>query len=357
MAVSESLPRLPQNMTELTAEWLSTALACSYPGVEVTSVHFGTVLHGTCTKIRLLLTYNEAGHSHQLPPTMLAKCGFEVHSGDSQHMVESARSEVVFYRQRAPEGLVNVAKCYFAESDEKYGSSILLLEDLLARNVQFGFALRPIDLPIARLALSMLARYHARWWNSPELASLGQPIFADDWVGFILDAGNFEHCMRLPRFEYVPPPLRNRERIRSGLYGLWDSNAEGPSCILHGDLHLGNCFFEVDGKPGFLDWQGDTCGCWAHDFTEFLLTALDVDARRNCERPLLEFYLQQLRSHGIDAPSFDNAWQQYRRNTLWVAYASATCPEEMQPEAVCTAYTRRGMAAVADLDALASFDG
>ena len=55
MDVSEGLPRLPQNMTELTAEWLSVALACSYPGVEVTSVHFGTVSHGTNTKIRLLL--------------------------------------------------------------------------------------------------------------------------------------------------------------------------------------------------------------------------------------------------------------------------------------------------------------
>ena len=354
MDVSKSPPHLPENMTELTAEWLSAALACSYPGVEVTSMHYGTVIHGTNTKIRLLLTYNEAGHSYRLPPTMLVKCGFEAHSAQ---LTQITRSEVVFYRNRAPEldDAVNVPKCYFAALDENSGTSILLLEDLLARNVTFGSAVRPIDPKIAQRALGMLAHYHARWWNSQDLASLGTPIFANEWLDLTLEAGNFEHCMQLPRFEYVPPELRDREHFRRALYSSWESNAQGPSCLLHGDLHLGNCFFEVDGTPGFLDWQGDTRGCWAHDFTEFVLTTLDIDARRNCERPLLEFYLQQLGSHGIDAPSFDNAWKQYRRNAIWVA-ASALCPETMQPETVCIAYTQRGMAAVVDLDALASFD-
>ena len=357
MDVSEGLPRLPQNMTELTAEWLSAALACSYPGVEVTSVHFGTVLHGTNTKVRLLLNYNEAGHSHRLPATMFAKCNFEVHS-DSPHLAECARSEVVFYRDRAPavEEWLNIPKCYFVGHDEKSGIYFLLLEDLQARNVTFGFPnVRPVDPQIAQRALEMLARYHARWWNSPGTtrpeSTSGGRIGTDVWMG----ESNFEYCMQLPRFEYVPPPLRDRERFLSAIYKMWDSNAQGPHCILHGDLHLGNCFFEVDGSPGFMDGQGDSRGCWAHDFTEFVLTALDIEDRRKHERPLLEFYLQELRSRGADAPSFENAWQHYRRNTFWMATA-AVLPVEYQPEGVCIAYTQRSMAAVTDLDALASFD-
>ena len=230
----------------------------------------------------------------------------------------------------------------------------MLLEDLLARNVTFGSALRPIDPAIARRGLEMLARYHARWWNSPGPAILCPPggmIIADDW----LSESNFENLLQLPRFEYVPPELRDRERFRSALYSSWESNAQGPICLIHGDTHLGNWFFDVDGTPGLLDWQGDVRGCWAHDVTEFLLTALDIDERRNHQVPLLEFYLEQLRSHGVDAPSFDKAWKQYRRNTFWAA-AGALCPVAMQPEAVCIAYTQRGMAAVMDLDALASFD-
>jgi len=313
------------------------------------------VSHGANTRVRLLMTYNEAGHSCRLPPTMWAKCNFEVHGAQ---VAGFSRSEVVFYRRHAQDGSVNTPKCYFAATDADSGSSFLLLEDLLARNVTFGTALRPIDPKIARRAVEMLARYHARSWGSPELASLvpvGGASLADDWAGLMLDASGFKQCMQLPRFEFVPPALRDRDRFRGALHKMWHSNAHGPHCLLHGDLHLGNCFFEVDGTPGFVDWQGDTRGCWAYDFTEFLLTALNIDDRRNCERLLLDSYLAQLRSCGIDAPSFENAWLHYRRNTFLTA-AAAVCPPAMQPEAVLIAYTQRGMAAVTDLDSLASFD-
>lgn len=353
MDVSEGLPSLPQNMSEITAEWLTAALARSYPGVEVTSVHFGTVEHGTATKVRLLLAYNDAGHSHRLPATMFSKCNFEVHS-DSPHLAECARSEALFYRDRAPavEEWLNIPKCYFAGLDKKSGDAFLLLEDLLARNVTFGFALRPVDPETARCAVGMLARYHAQYWNTPGIvrheSTAGARICGDVWMG----EPNFSHCAQLPRFEFVAPELRDRERFQRAIYKLWDSNAKGPHCLLLGDVHLGNCFFDADGSPGFLDLQGDTRGCWAHDFTEFLMTALDIKERREHERPLLEFYLEQLRAHGVDALSFDDAWEQYRRNTIWVATA-AVCPVTSQYEAVCTAYTQRAMTAVMDLGALA----
>jgi len=354
MNTSDGWGRLPQNATELTAEWLTSALAGSYPGTEVTSVYFGTVLHGTFSKVRLLLTYNEAGHSYRLPPTMFAKCCFEAHSR-SPHLVEASRSEVLYYHERASEGLVNAPKCYYAGLDRESGTQLLLLEDLLARNATFGHALRPIDARIARIGLEMLARYHARWWNSPGKVrpetSAGGTIVTDDWMS----EGAFERCRQWPRFEFVVPELRNREQFLKAVYKLWDSNLRAQHCLLLGDPHLGNCFFEVDGTPGFLDLQGDTLGCWAHDVTEFILTSLDIDVRRNHERPLLEFYLEQLRSRGVDAPTFDEAWKHYRRNTIWQATA-AVCPVASQFESVCTAYTQRAMAAVRDLDALASFD-
>lgn len=348
----QKLP-LATGINELTADWLSLALASSYPGAEVTSVYHGTVAHGTATKVRLLLNYNETAHSHRLPATMLAKCNFEPHGS---LIADCMRSEAIFYRDRAPEveHLVNIPKCYFVGLDDESGDALLLLEDLLGRNASFGFAPRPISPKIARQALGMLARYHARWWNSPgpvRIGPAGGSIVTDVW----LDEENFERSSKLPRFEYVPPELRDRERFRDAVIRLWEDNATGPSCIVHGDLHLGNCFFEPDGSPGFLDWQGDTHSSWAHDFTEFVLSALDVEDRRGYDRALLAFYLEELHASGVDAPSFEEAWQRYRRNTLWVATA-AVCPVTSQYEAVCTAHTRRAMTAVKDLDALAAFD-
>lgn len=343
---------LPRSLSELTAEWLSKALSPNFPGVEVTSVHHGDVVRGTNTKVRLLLGYNEAGHSHRLPPTMFAKCGFEVHS---PLVAECARSELKFYQQRAPQAGINAPKCYFAGLDDGDGSSFLLLEDLLARNVSFGYALRPVDPQTAQKALAMLARYHAQWWNSPgkpQLHTASGNIVTDVW----LDVANFELSRTLPRFVYVPPELHDRKRFLNAVYRLWDSNLQGTHCILHGDLALGNCFFDADGSPGFLDGQGDTLGCWAHDFTTFVITALDVEDRRNHERSLLALYLDELRARGADAPSFDEAWLQYRRNIIWPGTA-AVLPVQFQPETVCSEYTRRAMTAATDLDTLGSLEG
>jgi len=343
---------LPRTMDEITADWLTAALAGKYPGTEVTSLFVGTIVHGSATKIRLLLTYNDAGHMYRLPATMFAKGNFEAASGPD--MAACARSEAIFYRDLAPqvEEWLNVPKCYFAGVDGETGDAFLLLEDLLARNVSFGFALRPVNAETAKQTVGMLARFHAKYWDAPGIVrreiTAGARLVTDTWM---LEP-NFSQCAALPRFDLVAPELRDRERFQRAAYRLWDLNAEGPHCLLLGDLHLGNMFFDADGSPGFLDMQGDTRGCWAHDFTEFLMTALAVDDRRKLERPLLEHYLDQLRVHGVEVLSFDQAWLQYRRNTLWVATA-AVCPVSSQHEPVCTAYTERAMTAVMDLGALA----
>ena len=56
---------LPIRVEELTAEWLTRALSSRYPETVVTEVHIGTIIAGTATKVRLLLSYNDAGHRHR----------------------------------------------------------------------------------------------------------------------------------------------------------------------------------------------------------------------------------------------------------------------------------------------------
>jgi hypothetical protein len=47
--------KIPLALGDLTAGWLSEALALTYPGAAVTSLTIGTVINGTATKVRLLL--------------------------------------------------------------------------------------------------------------------------------------------------------------------------------------------------------------------------------------------------------------------------------------------------------------
>jgi aminoglycoside phosphotransferase (APT) family kinase protein len=106
----------------------------------------------------------------------------------------------------------------------------------------------------------------------------------------------------------------------------------GPRCMLHGDFHLGNLYVDRDGAAGVLDWQSTRCGPWAHDFTYFLISALDMADRRDWEKPLLAHYLEQLARHAAPAPSFADAWDAYRMQIVYGLYYWLVNPIEFQAE-------------------------
>src|SRR3546814_4664535 len=99
------------------------------------------------------------------------------------------------------------------------------------------------------------------------------------------------------------------------------------------DAHVGNLYFDADGRAGYLDWQTVMRGCWAHDVAEFLGSALDAEMRRLHERRLLERYLETLHALGAAAPSADAAWLLYRQHMIW-AYMWVLCPVQLQAEAI-----------------------
>src|SRR3546814_12687521 len=81
-------------------------------------------------------------------------------------------------------------------------------------------------------------------------------------------------------------PYRDRERIRAGLRTQWKRSLEIPQCFSHGDAHLGNMFFEIDGRPGFLDWQAWQEGPYMHDVAYSIIGNLKVEDRRAAEKDM-----------------------------------------------------------------------
>src|SRR3546814_15428763 len=85
----------------------------------------------------------------------------------------------------------------------------------------------------------------------------------------------------------------------------------------HGDAHLGNMFFEIDGRPGFLDWQAWQEGPYMHDVAYSIIGNLKVEDRRAAEKDLLAGYLTALKAHGVANPqSRAAAWEALRRTTM-----------------------------------------
>ena len=86
---------LPVTVEEVTAKWLTSALAFRFPGAVVTSCMHVDVLPGTSTKVRVALEYNDVGRSMALPSRMIVKGGFQEHSPSMKDMY---RNEMRFYR-------------------------------------------------------------------------------------------------------------------------------------------------------------------------------------------------------------------------------------------------------------------
>ena len=131
------------------------------------------------------------------------------------------------------------------------------------------------------------------------------PMYSDDVLQELLDDG---------RGERVPSELLDAGRLRRALQATAEVR---PTCVVHGDTQSGNAYLDRDGRVGWLDWQVTQRGHWSIDVSYHLGTVLDVETRRAYERELLARYLAELRRRGVDAPSFDGAWESYTLGFTW----------------------------------------
>lgn len=343
-----STVNIPRSLDEVTAAWLSQALGERFPGTEVISMTFGSEVRATGTKVRLLLDYNDAGHRHRLPATMWFKGGLEPHSDNIR---TSHARETLFYDEIEPLNLINAPRGYFAGYQDGYAAQ--LIEDLLQRNARFGSALRPLSAEQTRQGLVMLANLHAHWWMSPELERLGPPggsLATDGIVLRILEPEAWSSGLGRPAGALLPESLRDLPRVRQAMQAQWALDMKSDMrCLVHGDPHPGNLFFEQDGTPGFLDWQRTMQCDWAHDVNYFTVASMDADECAATERDLLESYLMRLEQLGVPRLDRELAWRDYRQHTAYGLVWNVV-PPVMQTEAVCAAEAWRFNAAAARHD-------
>jgi hypothetical protein len=347
---------LPQSVEGIDAEWLSAALAKDYPGTVVTSVARGTLIHGTATKLRLMLDYNDAGHAHRLPPTLWYKGGLEAHS-QNEHMQSVYAAEAAFYQDIAPGLSMTLPKCLFVQTDAT-GRSAMLLEDMLACNARFGHVTRPASATLAANVLGQFARLHGAFWNKDTLAA--NPALANGGktlAGFIAAYNcapdNWNRCLTLPRSRFLTAALKDRDRIAALTQRLLSEDRARYTSLVHGDAHLGNVCILPGENACFIDWQTAMLGFWAHDVAYFLAGALTIDDRRAHERNLIGHYVAELNAAGGQLEEAE-AWWEYRKHALY-ALCWVGCPPEWVPEEMNCLYTERAVAAITDLDSLACY--
>jgi hypothetical protein len=269
-----------------------------------------------------------------------------------------ARSEVGFYRDLAGKVPVDVPTCYHASFDARHLSFLIVLEDLAASGAVFGRLGDALDRQRAEWVVVALADLHAGYWNDPRLGA-GWPWLRPLVDGFEAGVGRAvapaltRRGVRIAGAS-IPPELRlpmlRFARRRTVITRALD---RGPRTLLHNDCHPGNLAFGDGGRVWLVDWQLVRAGPWARDVAYFCATALDAHDRAAWERELLEQYLDRLGSNRVSAPSFDNAWREYRRHLVYAfeAMVVTLALGVMQPEARVRPVVARTAAAVVAHDA------
>jgi hypothetical protein len=346
---------LPVTVGEITPEWLTAALRTRAPDVTVRDFEVVDIVHTTTTKVRLRLDRDDRAVEAGIPELVIVKGGFQPHG---RELAKMHLREVRAYRDVFPVVPLRTPACYFADYDAARLQGIIVMEDLVARGVELCHATKPQTREQVARRLSALAAFHATTWDSPDLRPDGRwndlVDFFDVMRGFFEKYTSAEHWSRFvdaPRGAAVSVRFHDRDWMIDGWTRVTRYGQSLPQCVLHGDVHLGNLYIDVDGAPGFFDPLVSR-GPGMLEVSYHVSASIDLADRARWEADLVRHYLDELRHHGVQPPPLDEAMRQYAIFLLYGLFIWMTTESHYQSEVVNTANAARVSAAMTDHDTL-----
>ena len=358
---------IPPGPEALTAAWLNDALHLGGVidgNVSVTSIDVKTIGEGSGfigQIARVGLTYDRPAPG--APASLVAKFPGASEGGRTiGNLFDFYHREIRFYEEIADAVELRTPRRYYSAANRDAKEYILLIEDLSPAEV--GDHAAGCTLEQARLGLESIARFHATWWEHPQLAEIAewmpmidapvqriaQGAYQQAWEPFLQMFG----AMLSPEVKAVG------ERIGQNVVRIQSSFASSPLTISHGDYRTDNMFFaSPEGGPEFAvaDWQISTRGRGAFDVSYLLCGGLEPDLRRAHERELVQLYHDTLVANGVTDYRLEQCWDDYRRGALFmfvyivIAIGTLDAANE-RGMALWTAWLRRGAAAIEELNAV-----
>lgn len=346
---------IPQGWDEITPEWMTSALAHNFPGVEVDSVRVVLRDDGTNRRARLALGYT-AGDG---PATVFAK------AVDPEHADLVALTSGLYHEPRLFSSAVTLPldhpAVHTALIDEDRRDFLMIMEDVVTRGADPRDSTRPMTVDQAAAGVRGLARLHSEYWGD---RLTHHPAL--EWVEPFVAFAGLEYAPLHVAHERLGDTVPAEILALSGtelFVDIWaryiGSLTTSTPTLLHGDPHIGNTYVLPDDTVGFLDWQMVRRGSFSLDLGYFLQGALTIEDRRNSERDLLEQYRGALRLPRADMPTAQDIWLGYRASVahglaIWTATLSGG--DAWQRPDICLAFAQRYGAAFVDLDTRQALD-
>jgi hypothetical protein len=344
---------IPASWDEVSPGWMTTALAGSCPGAEVSRVDVLLRDDGTNRRARLGLAYRRG----QGPSTVFVK------AADPAHAKLNARTGGVFNEPRLFHSGVPLPldhpQVHLALIDEANLDFLIVMEDVGRRGGDPRDATRPLTVDQAVSGVRGLARLHGHYWGE-RLSSHPTLDWVEPFVAWKVMAAGIDIGLRRAG-ETIPPAVArlSGDDIEGHYWARYiDTFAEGPTTLLHGDPHIGNTYVLPGDEVGFLDWQVVRRGDPALDLGYFLQGALTIEDRRASEADLVEEYRSALDLPDHERPTREGMWLRYRASVahglaIWLATAAS---DTWQRPEVSLALAQRYATAFVDLDCAAAID-
>ena len=335
--------------------------ATSLPSaVEVEPMGVGVGLLGSLARVRLTWPPGVEG-----PASVVAK--LPTTSPDNRVIVDRFgydRREAGVYRELRPWERAPAPRALAQGWDDGTGRGWLLLEDL--GHLRAGDHLAGASDEEAVAAVEALARWHAAWWDDPDLADRSWlPASTDPVIAGYGEIFDLTWAMCVDRLGGVGDDTAAAARAGRRWFDVAiEEFATGPRTLVHGDARLDNVLFgpggdrEGGGGDGghpdamLLDFQLAARGRGVYDVAFFCAGSLATTDRRRLEPTLLRRYREALASLGVDVDE-PTLWRDYRLGLMLnlpnpVSALAVVDPGDERGAAVLRHNALRGLAAVAD---------
>ena len=317
---------IPAGPSELTAEWLTYALHAGgavrdarVASFETENVGEGSGFIGQLARVAL----QYEGDAPDAPRSLIAKFPGASEGGRAIGMMfRFYEREIRFYDDVGQRIAMRIPRRYHSEMDLTQARFALLLEDLAPSRC--GDQLAGCSYDDARAAVTELAKFHAAWWQHPDLTGrldwmpmvndpvqqLAQAAYAQAWQPFVDNFGK----------RLSAEMLSIAERVGQNVIEFQNRIADEPRTIMHGDYRADNMFFRSPaGGADFavVDWQIASRGRGIFDVTYFVCGALPKEMRRQHEMDLLHLYHDTLQAGGVRDYPWDQCVREYRMMALY----------------------------------------
>jgi thiamine kinase-like enzyme len=310
--LSDMSPDIPASLDEvLTPKWLTSALSQRFPSVVVTAVIRGPVVSRLSTNARFTIECS-GPLPKDLKPDLCVKGYFSEFGRASG---AAGEPEAYFYRDAIEHTGVQSLNCVYADGNENTKRNVIITEDVVASGGEFLDTLSAYTPDQAAESLTQLANLHASTWLNPRFA---ETQWLDWRIPSYRDYRKVEDIQIAfdgPLGAGIPHEAKDAFRLRAAVKRLTagDPRTSGTWSIIHADPHVGNVFLDKDGHPRFLDWQTVQRGPWSLDVSYHIASSLTEGDRHRNERDLVSQYLDELKRLGVEAPTWNEAWLEYRK--------------------------------------------